>query len=177
VTAPERPSPAEAPAAPSEMGLRLRRVMRQWLTGVAVLTAREGEHVRGMTCNSFNSVSDSPATILVSIRRGTHTHQMVTSTGRYALSILAADGERLANRFAGMEGEAAQDRFDDVPHRRSPGGLPWLDGALGYLECRVVHTHEVGASTLFVAEVEAAEPGDEQAPPLGRFRSAYLSGG
>jgi flavin reductase (DIM6/NTAB) family NADH-FMN oxidoreductase RutF len=158
------------------MGLRLRRAMRQWLTGVAILTAREGEHVRGMTCNSFNSVSDSPATVLVSIRRGTRTHEMVSSTGRYALSILPAGDERWANRYAGLEGEAAQDHFEDVPHHFSPGGLPWLDGSLSYLECRVVHTHEVGASTLFVAEVDAAEPGEEQASPLGRFRSAYLTG-
>jgi flavin reductase (DIM6/NTAB) family NADH-FMN oxidoreductase RutF len=158
------------------MGLRLRRIMRQWLTGVSILTAREGEHVRGMTCNSFNSVSDNPATVLVSVRRGTHTHELVSGSGRYALSILAAEGERWANRFAGLEGDAAQDKFDDVPHRLSPGGLPWLDGSLGFLECRVVHTYDVGASTLFVAEVEAAEPGDEEAIPLGRFRSAYTHG-
>jgi flavin reductase (DIM6/NTAB) family NADH-FMN oxidoreductase RutF len=158
------------------MGLRLRRIMRQWLTGVSVLTAREGNRVRGMTCNSFNSVSDSPATVLVSIRRGTHTHDLVSHSGRYALSILPAEGERWANRFAGLEGDAAQDRFDDVPHRLSPGGMPWLDGSLGYFECRVVHSYDVGASTLFVAEVEAAEPGDEESPPLGRLRSAYTRG-
>jgi flavin reductase len=107
------------------MGLRLRRIMRQWLTGVSILTAREGEHVRGMTCNSFNSVSDSPATVLVSIRRGTRTHEMVSASGLYALSILPDAAERWANRFAGLEGDAAQDRFEDVPHRLSPAGLPW----------------------------------------------------
>jgi flavin reductase (DIM6/NTAB) family NADH-FMN oxidoreductase RutF len=173
VTAPDRPSPSGTPAPPTEMGLKMRRIMRQWLTGVSVLTARKGAHMRGMTCNSFNSVSDSPATVLVSIRQGTHTHDMVSASGRYALTILAADDERWANRFAGVEGDEAQNRFEDVPHRLSPGGLAWLDGGLGYIECRVVHTYDVGASTLFVAEIEAAEPGDEEAPPLGRFRSAY----
>ena len=176
MTAPKRSTPAGAPAPPSEMGLRLRRIMRQWLTGVSILTARLDDHARGMTCNSFNSVSDNPATVLVSVRRGTHTHELVSGSGRYALSILAAEGERWANRFAGLEGDAAQDKFDDVPHRLSPGGLPWLDGSLGFLECRVVHTYDVGASTLFVAEVEAAEPGDEESPPLGRLRSAYMRG-
>ena len=64
MTAADRPAPV-GPAPPSEMGLQLRRVMRQWLTGVAILTARDGDRIRGMTCNSFNSVSDSPATVLV----------------------------------------------------------------------------------------------------------------
>lgn len=159
--------------APSEMGLRMRQVMRQWATGVTILTARQGDHLRGMTCNSFNSVSDNPPTVLVSIRQGTHTHEMVVASGRFALSILPAEQEHLSNRFAGLDGEAAQSRFDDVPHRVAESGLPWIDGALGYLECRVVHTYEVGASTLFVAEVDVAEPGDGAAPPLVRFRSAY----
>jgi flavin reductase (DIM6/NTAB) family NADH-FMN oxidoreductase RutF len=155
------------------MGLRMRQVMRQWVTGVTILTARQGELLRGMTCNSFNSVSDTPPTVLVSIRRGTQTHEMVVESGRYALSILPADHEQLSNRFAGLEGEAAQSRFDDVPHRVGASGMPWIEGALGYLDCRVVHTYDVGASTLFVAEVDVAEPGDGAAPPLVRFRSAY----
>jgi flavin reductase (DIM6/NTAB) family NADH-FMN oxidoreductase RutF len=126
-----------------------------------------------MTCNSFNSVSDSPPTVLVSIRRGTKTHEMVAESGHYALSILPATQEELSNRFAGLQGDDAQSRFDDVPHGYGPLGLPWIEGGLGYLDCRVVHTYDVGASTLFVAEVEAAEPGEVTAPPLVRFRSAY----
>ena len=158
---------------PDELGLRMRQVMRQWVTGVTVLTAREGELMRGMTCNSFNSVSDSPPTVLVSIRQGTQTHDMVAATQRYALTILPAAQEDLSNRFAGLQGDEAQSRFDDVPHTLSPGGLPWLVGGLGYLECRVVLAHDLGASTLFVAQVEIAEPGDAAAAPLVRFRSAY----
>jgi flavin reductase (DIM6/NTAB) family NADH-FMN oxidoreductase RutF len=153
--------------------MSMRRVMRQWLTGVTILTVRHGDDVRGMTCNSFNSVSDNPATILVSIRQGTRTHEMVVAAGGYALSILKAEQQPLADRYAGLQGDAAQSHFDDVPHRSSPDGAPWIDGSLGYLACRTVHTFDVGASTLFVAEIEAVEPGDEESPPLARFRSAY----
>ena len=158
---------------PSEMGLRMRRVMRQWLTGVTILTVRSGDELRGMTCNSFNSVSDNPATVLVSIRRGTRTHEMVAETGRYAISILPAAHQALSDRYAGVQGEAIQSRFDDVPHRASPAGAPWLDGALGWIEARVVQSFDFGGSTLFVAEIEAVEPGDESSAPLARFRSAY----
>lgn len=158
---------------PDDLGMRMRLVMRQWVTGVTVLTVRQGELMRGMTCNSFNSVSDSPPTVLVSIRQGTQTHDMVAASRRYALSILPADQEELSNRFAGLRGDEAQARFHDLAHSFSPGGLPWLAGSLGYLECRVALAHDLGASTLFVAEVEVAEPGDVAAAPLVRFRSAY----
>lgn len=151
----------------------MRRVMRQWLTGVSVLTVQSGGELRGMTCNSFNSVSDNPATVLVSIRRGTRTHEMVSEAGRYAISILPLTQQPLSDRFAGIQGEAVQGDFGDVPHRLSPAGAPWLEGALGWLEARVVHTHDFGGSTLFVAEIEAVEPGDEVSAPLARFRSAY----
>src|SRR5262249_45095047 len=132
-----------------------------------------GDSMRGMTCNSFNSVSDNPPTVLVSIRQGTQTHDLVVSSGYFALSILRVAQQPLADRYAGMQGDAAQNHFDDVPHRLSPAGAPWLDGALGYLEARVIQTYDVGASTLFIGEVEAAEPGEEAASPLIRFRSAY----
>jgi flavin reductase (DIM6/NTAB) family NADH-FMN oxidoreductase RutF len=155
------------------MGLRMRRVMRQWLTGVSVLTVRSGDEVRGMTCNSFNSVSDSPATILVSILQGTRTHDLVSHAGQFSLSILSASQQRWADRYSGVDGENQQGRFDDVPHQLGPAGAPWIEGALGHMDCRVAARHDVGASTLFIAEVDAAEAGDEEAAGLARFRSGY----
>lgn len=167
-------SPSPDRAVPSDLGLRMRRVMRQWLTGVAVLTVRVGDEMRGMTCNSFNSVSDSPPTVVVSIRHGSRTHDLVTQSRRFALSILPAGQQPWADRFAGVQGEL-HEAFGDVPHRLGPGGAPWLDGALGYFEGRVVATHEAGGSTLFIAELDEAEPGDEEAMPLARFHSRYTT--
>jgi flavin reductase (DIM6/NTAB) family NADH-FMN oxidoreductase RutF len=152
----------------------MRRVMRQWLTGVAVLTVREGDEMRGMTCNSFNSVSDNPATVLVSIRHGSRTHDMVMETRRFSLSILPADQQEWADRFAGVNGDL-HEKFDDVPHRLGESGAPLIDGALGYFECRVVSTHNTGGSTLFIAELDVAEPGDEESKPLARFHSRYTT--
>ena len=47
-----------------------------------------------------------------------------------------------------------------------------LDGALGWLECRLVSEHETGDHTLFVGEVLSVEIG-EAAPPLVHVESGY----
>ena len=150
----------------------LRRIMRQWATGVTVLTVRQGDEKRGMTCNSFTSVSDNPATVLVCVRINTRTHELITESGRFTVNFLPAEHQDYADRFSGMHGEI-HDRFDDVPHKSGPSGAPWLDGALGYLDCRVIDGHGRGTHTIFVAEVDFAEPGAEEAAPLLRFRSRY----
>ena len=139
-------------------GRELRAVMRRFPAGVAVLTADvEGDRI-GMTIGSLVSLSLEPALVGVSIGRDLAAHELVRHAGGFAVSILAAEQAQLADRFA---------------HRRPPIALwegigvrdgqiaPLLDGALGWLECRVVAEHPVGDHTLFVGEVVAAEPGAE----------------
>ncbi len=162
------PPLGETPA----IGLMLRRIMRQWATGVTILTVTSGDEQRGMTCNSFTSVSDNPASVLVCVRISTRTHDLIVESGRFTINFLPATHQDYADRFSGVHGEV-HDRFDDIPHTAGPAGAPWLVGALGYLDCRLIERHDGGTHTIFVAEVEVAEPGAEEAAPLLRFRSRY----
>ena len=150
----------------------LRQVMRQWVTGVTVMTVRVGDQLHGMTCNSFTSVSFDPPTILVCVRNDSRTRELVQQAGGFAVSLLPAEHQEWSDRFAGVYG-SLQDEFGDVSHRLAPSGAPWLDGALGWLDTRTVATYPGGTHTIFVAEVTAAEGGDDAAAPLVRFRSAY----
>lgn len=158
---------------PAAQSLAFRRVMREWVTGVTVLTVRAGDQAHGMTCNSFTSVSVEPPTILVCVRVDSRTHGLVVAAGRFAINLLPASQQGLADRYAGVYGGEAQDRFDDVAHRKGLGGEPLIDGALGWFECRITASHPGRTHTIFVAEVERSEAGDDDASPLVRFRSAY----
>jgi flavin reductase (DIM6/NTAB) family NADH-FMN oxidoreductase RutF len=68
----------------------------------------------------------------------------------YAIHILAADQRELAERFARKDVE----RFDGVPFRDSPSGVPLLDGALAVFECFNRSQYEEGDHVIFVGEVE-----------------------
>ncbi len=154
---------------------RLREVMRRVPQPVVVVTVRAGEEVRGMTAASFTSVAFAPPLVSVDVKTGARTHRLITQSGRFAISILAHDQGPLAERFArpDLEGLA---QFEGVPHRTGASGLPLIEGAVGYLDCRVIAAYAGGDHTIFVAEVEAAETGRDTLPLIFVARDYHTTG-
>jgi flavin reductase len=147
-------------------GDQLRTVMRRFPAGVAVLTLRRPF---GVTIGSLTSVSLEPALVSVAIGLDSQAHELVRDEGGYAISILAAEQEALAQHFARSVPPIAL--FEGVAVRDGARG-PLLEGALGWLECGVRHAYPAGDHTLFVAEVEHAEVGRDGAGLVYRH-SAY----
>lgn len=142
----------------------LRRAMRAWTTGVAVITAvHEGQRY-GMTVNSFTSISLEPPLISVTLKQLTHTHELVERSGEFSLTILSADQGNLSDRFAGKVADVT-DRFEGVETEMLLLDAPLIKGGLAYFNCRVVNSFPVGENTLFAAEVIAAQ-GEGEGDPL-----------
>ncbi|NWG34505.1 MAG: flavin reductase family protein [Chloroflexi bacterium] len=143
---------------------QLRRAMRAWTTGVAIVTAvHEGQRY-GMTVNSFTSVSLEPPLISVALRQFTHTHELVEKSGEFALTVLSVDQGHLSDRFAGKIPGIA-DRFEGVETEKMLIEAPLIKGGMAFLNCRVAKAIPVGENTLFVAEVLAAR-GEGEGNPL-----------
>lgn len=143
---------------------QLRRAMRAWTTGVAVVTAvHEGQRY-GMTVNSFTSVSLEPPLVVVTLKQLTHTHDLVVKSNAFAVTILAADQKHLSDRFAGKLPEI-HDRFDGLELETLALDAPLLKGGLAHFNCRVIQSIPIGENTLFLAEVIAAR-GEGEGEPL-----------
>src|SRR5512138_1141448 len=143
---------------------KLRHAMRAWTMGVVIVTAVHEGRQYGMTVNSFTSISLEPPLILVTLRKLTHTHDLVVKSGMFAVTILSAEQKELSERFAGKVPNLL-DRFDGVPTERLFADLPVFRGGIAYLQCHVVNTMPVGENTLVVAEVVAAH-GEGAGAPL-----------
>src|SRR5687768_1070432 len=89
---------------------KLRRAMRAWTTGVAVVTARYENQQYGMTVNSFSSVSLEPPVVSVTLKQLTHTHDLVIRSGVFAVTILNSEQKELSDRFAGKILGITEDR-------------------------------------------------------------------
>ncbi len=152
-----------APAVISPM--EFRRACGQFATGVTVVTVRDGRGVRGMTANSFTSVSLDPPLVLVSIDRRNRTHELLESGGQFAVNVLAESHAEISDRFAGRHGPV-QDVFDDLPHHLSSDGLPVIDGALASFICQLEAIHPAGDHSLFIGRVERIESAPGAAPLL-----------
>lgn len=152
-------------------GEKLRRAMRCWTTGVAVVTSRYGDIEHGMTVNSFTSVSLEPPRIVVTLANTTRTHALVQKSQIFAVTILGQHQMEIAERFAGHIPEM-EDRLAGLEVKTLISGAPLLCNGIAHIDCRVVHTYPMPNSTLFVGEVLAAEVCQDHSP-LVYFNRKY----
>jgi len=151
----------------------LRNVMARFPTGVTVVATVGGEgQPRGLTVNSFTSVSLDPPLVLVCIDRASSSHDRVVSSGTYAVSILGGDQGYLARRFAV---DPSAERFDEVDWVACPTGDPVLVGAAGWMGCTVEAVHPGGDHSIVLGRVDAAGVTDVDALAFYRGRFEDMS--
>ena len=151
-------------------GANLREVFRRFPTGVAVVTVDVGGQPLGLTVGTLVSLSLEPPLVGIGIAREAAMHELLREAGDFAVSLLAAGQERLAQHFA--RGVPPIAMWHRVAVTEGTSGAPLLDGALGWLECRLRDELPAGTHTLFVGEVLHAELGTD-APPLIRLGGEY----
>jgi flavin reductase (DIM6/NTAB) family NADH-FMN oxidoreductase RutF len=150
---------------------QLRRAMRTWTTGVAVITALHDGQQYGMTVNSFSSVSLEPPLIGITLKQLTHTHELAVKAGEFSITILSSDQKELADRFAGKIADI-KDRFEGLPTETLVIDAPLLGGGIAYFNCRIVNSIPIGENTFFLSEVIAAS-GEGKGEPLVYHNRVY----
>jgi flavin reductase (DIM6/NTAB) family NADH-FMN oxidoreductase RutF len=139
----------------------LRDVLGRFATGVTVISAGRVTP-RGMTANSFTSVSLDPPLVLVCVNRRSAVHQAVTENGSFTVSVLSAGQEHVARYFADHGRPRGKDEFADFGWWPAPRtGTPVLHGALGWLECEVATSYEGGDHSIFLGSVIASGSGSD----------------
>jgi flavin reductase (DIM6/NTAB) family NADH-FMN oxidoreductase RutF len=137
-------------------GEDLRGLMRMWPHGVSVLSVDVDGDRMGVTVSSLVSLSLDPPLIGVSIGKAASCYELVRTAGRFAISLLGADQEQLARRFAA--GWPPIVHWQGVPTREG-SVAPLIEGALGWIEATILAEHDAGDHTFFVADVLSVEHG------------------
>ncbi|MGI6246150.1 MAG: flavin reductase family protein [Pseudochelatococcus sp.] len=140
------------------------RVLRDacglFATGVNVIATRLGARDHGMTANAFMSISLSPPLIAISIAEKAKMLPLIRESGRFTVSTLSADMEKLAWHFAGRPDPAFA--FDAVFEELD--GLPVVRRATAAFAADVVQDIEAGDHAIFVGQVRALRTAPERAP-------------
>lgn len=150
---------------------RFRTACGQFMTGVTIVTTLDAAgSPAGLTANSFTSVSLHPPLVLVCLGRDSLTIEAFEAGNGFAIHVLAADQQPLAQRFStkGIE------RFEGVDWSPGWGGIPVVSGALAVFECVPVATHDGGDHVIQVGEVRAMAFEEADTPALGYFRGRYV---
>ncbi|MEP7288061.1 MAG: flavin reductase family protein [Chloroflexota bacterium] len=151
----------------------LRATMRQWATGVTIVTTVwEGEYA-GMTVSSFTSVSLEPATVLVCLNKESYSHELVQKSGVFAISMLGTGQDAISNRFAGFD-PTVTDRFEGMKLFTAATGSPMLADAAAYLDCEVRSTQDTSTHVIYIAEVVYAQVDPDRAPLVYYNRNYHL---
>jgi len=175
-----------------------KNAMRQLAGGVSVVTVGRGTQISGMTVTSVTSFSADPPSILVCVNRSASSWPLLETYRSFAVNILNADQQDVADRFAGRHGVSGAARFDGASWSTLVTGVPVLDDALAAVDCRVEeiierHSHAIVIGRVAAVRVEgrtaalaywqgqyvaldhdedAARLADVSLPQQGRFRSS-----
>ena len=130
-------------------------ILRKFTYGLHAISVRHGERANAFTVNWITQVAFEPPMVAVSVENDGASIELLRASGRFAISVFASGQRELAGHF-GRPSARNPDKLAGAVHRASPGGLPILDEALGWLECSVRGELPAGDHTLFVAEVVEA---------------------
>lgn len=157
--------------------LQFRTALRNFASGVAVVTIADGNDVYGMTASSFTSVSLEPALCSVSVNKmstlaeqRSRMHTLLSATDdRYGISILNDRQGSIADFYARRPWAVAAD-VETIFH----DGCPVIDGALAWFVCRKWATYDGGDHTIFVGRALAhGIASDDGLAPLIHHDSRY----
>jgi flavin reductase (DIM6/NTAB) family NADH-FMN oxidoreductase RutF len=161
-------APANLPADPRE----IRRAFGAFVTGVTVVTALDALGIpRGLTANSFTSVSLDPPFVLVCIDEKAASHPVFKAAQAFGVSILGATQRATSSLFASK----AADKFEQTQTFKTEMGTPLVQGAVSWFDCRTHSVTEVGDHLVLVGRVVAF--GYDSGTPLAYCRGNYIDFG
>jgi flavin reductase (DIM6/NTAB) family NADH-FMN oxidoreductase RutF len=131
----------------------LRGTLGMFATGITIVTAGQS-NPRGMTANSFTSVSLKPPLVLVCVLREAAMHDAIVDCGEFAVSVLSSKQEHVARHFANHSRPRGEGEFDVVDW--APGGhtgVPILADTLAWMECRLAAVYDGGDHSIFLGSV------------------------
>ena len=134
-----------------------RAALGRFATGVTVVTATDAAGItHGLTVNSFTSVSLTPPLVLWCLGNDSDAYALFANTSTYGVSILMADDEARAMRFAGKGDQTLIEEEIQLGNH----GVSLLRGALATLECRVTERFEAGDHLILLAKTLAYDSRD-----------------
>ena len=138
-----------------------RDAMASVAAAVHIITTAGPDGPAGFTATAVSSVTDTPPTLLVCVKRDSSVGAAFQANGALCVNTLTPGHEKLSNLFGGKTPMA--DRFAEAEWTSAVTGSPVLTGALTAFDCRIASAVDVGTHAVLFCEVLAiveGRPGD-----------------
>jgi len=126
---------------------------RLWSPLAAVTSHWQGrDNVQMAVAITAASIVPDRPRVIIQLYKTNLSHEMVLSSGAFALNFLREDQLALVGDFGLVSGRD-QDKLDGVDQTVGTSGSPLLTDCFGYMDCRVINAMDGGDMTCFLADV------------------------
>jgi flavin reductase (DIM6/NTAB) family NADH-FMN oxidoreductase RutF/rubredoxin len=130
------------------------RVFHLLSYGMYVVASKSGNKINGCIINAVAQVSATPPRIAVSVNKENLTHNYITKSGIFSISILDQDTPMKFIGLLGFQSGREVEKLREVQYELGTNDCPVItDFSLGFLEAKVIDQVDVGTHTVFIGDV------------------------
>jgi len=135
--------------------------------GMCIVSSKKDGRFNGCIVNTVFQIVPEPPMVAASINRQCLTHEYITKSKVFTVSILSQEAPMpFIGRFGFRSGRDI-DKFEQVSYKIGQTGVPIvLDNTVGFLEAEVTESIDVVTHTLFIARIVACETLNRNKAPM-----------
>ena len=123
---------------------------------MCIVSSKRDGKFNGCTVNTVFQIVPEPPMVALSLNRQCLTHEFVSQSGVFAISILSVEAPTTLIRKFGFRSGRDVDKLEQVRYRIGETGAPIiLESTVAYIEAEVNQSIEVGTHTLYVGRIVA----------------------
>jgi len=135
--------------------------------GMCILSSKKNGKLNGCIVNTVFQLTPEPPMVAVSVNRQCLTHEYITQSKVFTVSILSQQTPMPFIGGFGFRTGRDTNKFEQVKYKMGQTGAPIiLDNTVAFLEAEVTESIGVETHTLFIAKIVACETLDENAEPM-----------
>ena len=126
--------------------------------GLYILTAKDSQKDNGCIVNTVMQVTETPNQIIAAVNKLNYTHDLISKTGEFNVSILSQDSKFQTYKHWGFQSGRNTDKLEGIEFKRSANGIIYTTNETNaFISAKVISVSDLGTHSLFLAEVTDSE--------------------
>lgn len=145
--------------------------------GLYIVSSKKGDKFNGQIADCIMQITADPPAIAASINKKNLTHEYIKESKVFTVSILSKAATLKFIGHFGFKSGRVLDKFKDIKYELGITGVPIvLDNTIGYLECELIESYDVGTHTIFIGKVVAADTFNDNEPMTYDYYHKVIKG-
>ena len=134
----------------------IKKVLQKFEYGIYIISMGNGNEGNAFTASWLTQVSSEPHIVALSVHNKHQSTRLLVEHRSFVVNLLAEGQEGVAKTYFGPA-ESGYEKLKSANITNAPvSGSPIINGAAGYLDCRIINSVLAGNHTVYFGEVKAA---------------------